>query len=37
MFDVEAVLAQLSMFENLRPDEIGRIARRFTIQPLAAD
>ncbi len=36
MFDVEAVLAQLSMFEGLRPDEIGRLAKRFEMVPLPA-
>jgi CRP-like cAMP-binding protein len=36
MFDVEAVLAQLSMFEGLRPDEIGRLAARFRIETLTA-
>jgi CRP-like cAMP-binding protein len=36
MFDVEAVLAQLSMFEALRPDEIGRLAGRFQLETLAA-
>lgn len=34
--DLEAVLASLSIFEPLRPDEIGRIARRFTRERLAA-
>jgi len=34
--DLEAVLASLSIFEHLRPDEIGRIARRFTREQLAA-
>jgi CRP-like cAMP-binding protein len=29
MSDVEAVLGQLSIFEHLRPDEVGRIRRRF--------
>jgi CRP-like cAMP-binding protein len=36
MVDVEAVLAQLSMFEPLRPDEIGKLAARFQIEPLPA-
>jgi CRP-like cAMP-binding protein len=36
MSEVEAVLAQLSIFESLRPDEIGRIARRFELVGLAA-
>jgi hypothetical protein len=36
MFDVEAVLAQLSMFEGLRPDEIGRLADRFHVETLTA-
>ncbi len=35
MLDVEAVLAQLSMFERLRPDEIGRAATRFQAEVLA--
>ena len=34
MFDVEAVLAQLSIFEPLRPDEIGKLAVRFHIERL---
>jgi CRP-like cAMP-binding protein len=32
--ELELVLAQLAMFEELRPDEIGRIARRFTVVEL---
>ncbi len=34
--DLESVLASLSIFEQLRPDELGRIARRFTLERLAA-
>ena len=33
---LEGVLAQLSLFEHLRPDEIGRIAARFHVEALAA-
>src|SRR5579885_1845465 len=29
MADLEATLAQLAIFEHLRPDEVARIARRF--------
>jgi len=36
MLDVETVLAQLSMFERLRPDEIGRAATRFAVETIAA-
>jgi CRP-like cAMP-binding protein len=36
MFDVEAVLGQLSIFGGLRPDEIGRLAARFQVEKLAA-
>jgi CRP-like cAMP-binding protein len=36
MFDVEAVLAQLSIFGGLRPDEIGRMAPRFQVEKLGA-
>ena len=36
MSELEAVLAQLSIFEHLRLDEIGRIAKRFTGVALAA-
>jgi CRP-like cAMP-binding protein len=32
---IEAVLAQVSLFEHLRPDEIGRVARHFTSESLA--
>ncbi|HUJ59134.1 MAG TPA: hypothetical protein VLX92_11600 [Kofleriaceae bacterium] len=35
MSELELVLAQLSIFEHLRPDEIGRIARRFEVIELA--
>jgi CRP-like cAMP-binding protein len=31
MFALESVLAQVSLFESLRADEIGRIARRFEL------
>jgi len=31
----EAVLAALSMFERLRPDEIGRVAKRFELRALS--
>jgi hypothetical protein len=31
---LEEVLAQLSLFEHLRPDEIGRVAGRFRVEPL---
>jgi CRP-like cAMP-binding protein len=34
MSALEAVLAELSIFEQLRPDEVARIARRFTIVTL---
>jgi CRP-like cAMP-binding protein len=34
--ELESVLATLSVFERLRPDEIGRIARRFQRKELAA-
>jgi CRP-like cAMP-binding protein len=33
---LEDVLAQLSLFEHLRPDEIGRVAARFHVEDLAA-
>src|SRR5690349_9498310 len=32
---LESVLAALSIFEHLRPDEIGRIAQRFERKELA--
>jgi len=32
---LESVLAQLSLFERLRPDEIGRLAPRFQLETLA--
>jgi hypothetical protein len=32
---LEGVLAQLSLFEHLRPDEIGRIASRFRVETIA--
>jgi CRP-like cAMP-binding protein len=35
MLAIEAVLAQLSLFDGLRPDEVGRIARRFRLEALA--
>jgi CRP-like cAMP-binding protein len=35
MADVEAVLAQLSMFGRLRADEIGRLAPRFHVETLS--
>ena len=35
MLALEAVLAQLSMFERLRLDEIGRVAPRFRLETLA--
>jgi len=34
--ELEAVLAGVAIFEQLRPDEIGRIARRFAVIDLAA-
>jgi CRP-like cAMP-binding protein len=34
--ELEAAIAALSIFEQLRPDEIGRIARRFERKTLAA-
>jgi len=37
MLALEAVLAQLSMFERLRLDEVGRVAQRFEVETLAAD
>lgn len=33
--ELEAVLANVAIFEHLRPDEIGRIARRFEVVDLA--
>lgn len=36
MSELEDVLANLTLFERLRPDEVGRIARRFTVVELAA-
>jgi CRP-like cAMP-binding protein len=36
MFDVEAVLGQISLFEGLRPDEIGALLPRFLLEPLPA-
>src|ERR1700677_3310961 len=36
MQGLEAVIAQLTLFEQLRPDEIGRIAARFRVETLAA-
>jgi hypothetical protein len=35
MLALEAVLAQLSMFERLRLDEVGRVAQRFEVETLA--
>jgi CRP-like cAMP-binding protein len=35
MLDVESALAQASMFEGLRPDEIGRLASHFHLETLA--
>ncbi|HEY8075941.1 MAG TPA: cyclic nucleotide-binding domain-containing protein, partial [Labilithrix sp.] len=35
MLEVEQVLAQVSLFAHLRPDEIGRIARRFVLETIA--
>ena len=35
MLALEAVLAQLSMFERLRLDEVGRVAQRFAVETLA--
>jgi CRP-like cAMP-binding protein len=32
---LESVLAHVSLFEPLRPDEIGRVARRFVVEKLA--
>jgi CRP-like cAMP-binding protein len=37
MRDLERVLAQLSMFERLRADEIVRMARHFRVESLVAD
>jgi CRP-like cAMP-binding protein len=36
MLGLEGVLAQLSLFEHLRPDEIGLIALRFQVETMAA-
>jgi CRP-like cAMP-binding protein len=36
MLALESVLAHVSLFEHLRPDEIGRIARAFTVETLPA-
>jgi len=36
MSDLESVVGTLAIFEQLRPDEIGRIARRLAIVELAA-
>lgn len=36
MSELETVLANLAIFEQLRPDEVGRIARRFEVVGLAA-
>ena len=36
MEPVESVLANVSLFERLRPDEIARVARRFVVETLAA-
>jgi CRP-like cAMP-binding protein len=36
MSELELVLANLAIFEQLRPDEVGRIARRFAVVSLAA-
>lgn len=36
MQELERVLAQVSLFESLRPDEVGRIARRFLVETLSA-
>jgi len=33
--ELESILAQVSLFERLRPDEIGRVARAFTVEELA--
>jgi hypothetical protein len=35
MQGLERVLAQVSLFERLRPDEVGRVAARFTVETLA--
>jgi hypothetical protein len=35
MQGLERVLAQVSLFEHLRPDEIGRIAARFRVETIA--
>jgi hypothetical protein len=37
MSEVEAVLGTVAIFEHLRPDEVARIARRFTHVSLAAN
>jgi hypothetical protein len=37
MSEVEAVLGAVAIFEHLRPDEVARIARRFTLVQLAAN
>jgi CRP-like cAMP-binding protein len=36
MQGLEEMLAQLSLFEHLRPDEVGRIAARFHVEELPA-
>jgi CRP-like cAMP-binding protein len=36
MSELELVLANVAIFEQLRPDEVGRIARRFEVVSLAA-
>jgi CRP-like cAMP-binding protein len=36
MLGLEEVLAQLSLFQHLRPDEIGRISTRFRVDALAS-
>jgi len=36
MAELEDVLANLAIFEQLRPDEVGRIAHRFSLARLAA-
>ncbi len=36
MLAIEAALAQVSLFERLRPDELGRVAARFRVEALPA-
>ena len=36
MQGLERVLAHLSLFEHLRPDEVGRVAAHFRVETVAA-